>query len=298
MNVLESYLVSNIEQRGQEQYDRLDRLSITLQIWARSLGIAFTPEPEIDPYYEENLEGVLRVLTSNTLPEADLNRELAGRLPNSPGTAVFYTLAQYFGYNGSPNIALLRRFFNEGNAIRTGVYWDGSNWRVNERWDYDDNSWRSWVPITDDETTNNAALRVIDAFKAEPSEVIESTRDSSIDLHHRDDLEKRVRMVNALAGRMQSAYDSTRQRLDGEGVTTDTQRSAVAAGVESLASDARSGFSTMADAASGNTTGLQMAGEQVVEEIKEVAPRPVANYIQAVQERGIDWDRTLKPWKW
>lgn len=299
LNVLQAYLQANIDQKGSnERYDRLDKLSGLLEIWMRSLGIPYVRSQDAESYFDEEIEGVEKVLSFENLSEEEVRHEMEGRMPNSPGTAAFYILAQYFGYTGMPNIGQLRLFFNERNAARTGVYWDGKNWRVNETWDYDDNSWRAWVPMTDSENTNVAAQRVIAAFRAEPDEIIESDRDSALDMHHRDDLERRIIMVNALANRMQSAYDTTRERLGGEGETRDVLRSPTAEFLTSLpgevAAEAKRRAEATAEGArsfvANPTEGLRMAGEQAVEELSN-ANRSIVNSLD--RATGGEYSRNV-----
>lgn len=57
---------------------------------------------------------------------------------SNPSVSKIYKLAEFFGYNGDPTEIELRKYFNESNKERRGIYWNGESWMLNESYGRDD----------------------------------------------------------------------------------------------------------------------------------------------------------------
>lgn len=89
----------------------------------------------------------------------------------TPALHALYKLGQYFGYMGEPSEKELKLFFNERGQNYRGLYWDGEEWRLNERGaEFDD----SFGPIL----TNRMMEKVIARMKEQPDNILKHRSDT------------------------------------------------------------------------------------------------------------------------
>ena len=108
----------------------------------------------------------------------------------TPALNALYKLGEYFGYAGPPKEEQLKEFFKKEAASGHGLYWDGSEWMLQERgMEFDD----SFGP-----TLNNAMIeKLIVRMKEQPDNILEH-RNDSVFLDSRDYTNEVMRMAKVL----------------------------------------------------------------------------------------------------
>ncbi|MFH0838119.1 MAG: hypothetical protein V1880_02540 [Patescibacteria group bacterium] len=125
----------------------------------------------------------------------------------TPAQHALYKLAEYFGYAGPPKETRLKEFFKKDAASYHGLYWDGSEWMLQERgMEFDD----SFGP----ELSTSMIEKIIVRMREQPDNVLEHRNDAIfMDAHdYRDEVMKMAKVLeDGLAVGIQRGYKSDRK---------------------------------------------------------------------------------------
>ena len=121
------------------------------------------------PMSSEELFSCFRDLNVKNAP---LHQEFVEQnFDKKPGVRALYRLAEYFGYTGLQTEEALRIFFSEEKANYQGVYWDGSQWYVQEAGDEFDENMGT-------ELNHKTVSKMITELFQNPNNILESRHES------------------------------------------------------------------------------------------------------------------------
>lgn len=174
---------------------------------ARGINMKFVgeyskPEPrwslkEID----EHLTGIGSVTNETYLKYEKKEYQM------TPALNALYKLGEYFGYEGPPKEDQLKLFFKKEAASGQGLYWDGSEWMLQERGYEFDDSFGS-------ELNSNMIEKIIERMKEQPDNILEHRNDSVfLDAHdYSNEVMKMAKVLeDGLAMGNQRGYEGRRE---------------------------------------------------------------------------------------
>ncbi|MBU1018008.1 hypothetical protein KKA33_03190 [Patescibacteria group bacterium] len=123
-------------------------------------------EPPMNP------EELLSCLEDFSVKNASRHQEFAEQhFDRKPGVRALYRLAEYFGYSGLQREEDLKIFFSEDRANYQGIYWDGSEWHVQEAGDEVDEDMGT-------ELNYKTVSKMVNELVQNPNNILESRHES------------------------------------------------------------------------------------------------------------------------
>ena len=151
-------------------YEKFQTFTEQVGLYLRYKNIFFTPETLFTnekqlQWYLDNFVWKGSILQV----EAYINE-----IDNDPIAFAMFELAKMFNYTWTWKLEDLKNFFSEDKKAFQGVYWDWSEWVVNEAWEEsDDEIWDDW---------EETIVDIIKRLKENKDDVLEARTDIIVDL--------------------------------------------------------------------------------------------------------------------